>query len=124
MAIIGYDNTNMIGGFPTIAQYIRRRGLAGLGATDQFGVTVPDDPTATMTTIRDAVTGAMNLINYQQLYQINLQRAQQGLPIINPAMVTPEGGVAVGFSQQLQDTLIPLGLLVLAGIWLSTRKRH
>ncbi len=102
MAII--DHTNQI--FP-VAQprsFLHKRGqMAGLGLDDStsiFGLSTAD--------IQKLIAG----YNSQQLFELNLQRANQGLPPLNAAQYAPQ--VAVGLNADTQQLLIYGGLAVLA----------
>lgn len=101
------DNTNRL--FP-VAQprsFLRSRGyMNGLGLdadTSFFGLTTTD--------IQQIVTG----LNSQQLFSLNLQRAQQGLPPLNPAAYAPQ--VAVGLNEDTQR-LVLLGAAALLAVFL------
>lgn len=85
------------------------RGLSGLGNTETsfFGMTMQD--------LQQLVAG----LNSQQLFQLNLQRAQQGLPPLSTQVYAP--AVNIGMSPEMQKMVMIGGLALLAVLLLKKR---
>lgn len=66
-----------------------------------------------------AVPKALQLYNAQQIASVNVKRAQQGLPALNPAMYGPQ--VGVGMNPQTQSMVL-MGAVGLAAVMLLKGK--
>lgn len=128
------DNTNRIYPSGQPESFLRERGLAAIfppvgtdfvpnfddgTALDFSGIRyrgLGDITDLSTTDIQNIVTG----LNTEQLFQLNLQRGQQGLPPLNPAQYAP--GVTVGLNAQTQGFAV-IALVGFAAVFLMGRKR-
>lgn len=110
------DHTNQI--FARLGQpggFLRARGLGAVGTpmtttapeTSFFGLTMAD------------IQGIVSGLNSQQLFQLNLQRAEQGLPPLNPAMYAPS--MNFGMTPETRQ-LVMFGAIGLIAVLLLKRR--
>lgn len=99
-------------------------GLHGLGdyAKDASGDLILDSSgnpvsTSDTSTISDLVTKGLALLNSQQVFQLNLQRAQQGLGPIN----VPSPQINLGIAGINSSTLLLIGAGLLGVLLLKRR---
>lgn len=112
------------------------KGLRGLGdGTDPYNLAVADPVAATtaapatsnwvdsiksaFTGVAQIVLGGVQLNNQKKILDMQLQRAQQGLPPLNidPATYGLQPTVGVGLSPQTK-TFLTYGAIGLGGLWL------
>jgi hypothetical protein len=102
-----------------------RYSLRGLGDTSDTGAggtstqdsTSPSWLTSLITGVTGYFTGKQQLDAVNQINQINIQRAAQGLPPISVNLSQP--GVTVGLNSSTQSLLM-YGGLALGAVWLAT----
>ncbi len=103
------DNTNRM--FP-VAQpnsFLRRHRLPGaLGGLSAIG-----DETSFFGMTTQEITQLIAGLNSQQLFQMNLQRAQQGLPPLNPAQYAP--AMNFGMTPETQK-LVMIGIVAVVAV--------
>jgi hypothetical protein len=93
-------------------------GISGLGSLGDDSSTTPvtaDSTPSWLTQLASAATSVTNLVSQQQLNQINIQRAAQGLAPLPQSVIGPTA--TVGLSSDVQNLLI-YGGLAFAGLFM------
>lgn len=83
-------------------------GTTSANSTVSNGV---DLSTVDLSKLGDLLQKGVLAWNAQQITNANIQRAQAGLPLINPAIASPQ---VLGQSMTLQSFILPLGILAVA----------